>query len=765
MRWLLALLLGASVVAADAAENGNLARWRRGVGNQTDINPNPPDPPPGNPAADAGAKPIGTYVVTTLPGNEFYMSPGASGSCTSGSPCGTFSAAQSAASSGDSIVVNAGTYRAIGSSCVWSGGACAYTGQTTISKALTIAAAPNTTPVFNGAQDVTAGPWTTEGSLKYIAYSPIPVSDGSGITPGSTGSNMVGGGGGAGRFPDQVWIGATGSTELQQVTKKASVTDEQFYVDSTFTLAGTATVVSGSATITGSGTFFAADLVNGDSVTVAIAAGGAGSCTAQTANKIVSGTPTNTSLTFTTTMAFATTSLCKATVRRNGLHRLYITAAKLAAVVGASSTIEVCNKGNWLSLSATVAIKGISVIRYCNTPSRNGVVIVNNTADNSSFEDFSLIDFSVVGISVAGASSDLIDGVTFNRVTVDGGNWIGVNPTGYASDIAFHHFRCTGSDRFEEWTSAPGSGCIKFSRTYNLVVDFSLVANNRSSGIWMDQSVWNAVVCSNTVSNNGVTPGDNSFFFEISAKLVLCNNLFLAPSRNAAKLSASSEMVVWNNTFVGGSDAVGFYADSRSSVSAHCADPAFPFCNNSPNSDRWLASSPARDPTLDWMPRMSVFKNNIVINPTSAGLCGTIVTALCILTSNQKLLNSNGIGSDSTLQSMIHLADPARGIPQTQWNNNLYAFGTAGKIIVATPPTLSYTQAQLAAWTTYLAGAPVNIAGIDANSIADPTGTTYVDGLGEPTGLLDHDLAAAVPVDAILNLYLPPGTKRFGKNF
>ena len=257
-----------------AAGQGQFMRLR-GAAVTSDIAP-PIPVDPVSPSADAGPVLPLSYTVSALPGTEYYVATGGGGStCSSGAPCGTLAAAQTAASSDDSIVVRGGTYRTHGSSCTWSAGVCTYTSQTSITKRLTIACYPGETCIFDGAQDVTAAfaAGTVEGGNTWIAYSPIPVTDGSGTNFATSGSNLTGSVEGAGKFPDQAWIG---TAELQQVQLKSQVVAGKFWVDSTFPLANTVSVSStagtaGSAarrTVTGSGTAFTKVLVAGDSITV-----------------------------------------------------------------------------------------------------------------------------------------------------------------------------------------------------------------------------------------------------------------------------------------------------------------------------------------------------------------------------------------------------------------------------------------------------------------------------------------------------------------
>jgi hypothetical protein len=58
-----------------------------------------------------------------------------------------------------------------------------------------------------------------------------------------------------------------------------------------------------------------------------------------------------------------------------------------------------------------------------------------------------------------------------------------------------------------------------------------------------------------------------------------------------------------------------------------------------------------------------------------------------------------------------------------------------------------------------MAGAPVNLPGVDANG---RSGDSWVEADGTPAALLNHAEAIPIPAEADINLYLPAGTRHYG---
>ncbi len=155
-----------------------------------------------------------SYKLSSLTGTVRYVATNGSDSTGNGSkdkPYATVAKAYGASASGGSIVIRDGTYRQ---------------GYITIAaaKPVRIIAYPGETPIFNGSAPASSG-WASEGSLKYHSYTPMPVTDGSGVNF-TSGQNLAGDG--VGKYPDEAWAGGS---QLQQVLSKAAVTTGKFYVD------------------------------------------------------------------------------------------------------------------------------------------------------------------------------------------------------------------------------------------------------------------------------------------------------------------------------------------------------------------------------------------------------------------------------------------------------------------------------------------------------------------------------------------------------
>jgi hypothetical protein len=146
------------------------------------------------------------------------------------------------------------------------------------------------------------------------------------------------------------------------------------------------------------------------------------------------------------------------------------------------------------------------------------------------------------------------------------------------------------------------------------------------------------------------------------------------------------------------------------------------------------------------MPRIDLMLNNVVAYPTSNGYCGN--TVVCFL-------HTNGTAT-APLNTVIHKADAARGIPQTVIDGNVYANGTGVAVNAGGVGYLSHS-----AFGTGMAGSPVLIPGIDARG---KTGNTWVNPDGTPTSALSakNSEAAAVPTDSRINKYIPAGTRAYG---
>ncbi|MCA9601167.1 MAG: right-handed parallel beta-helix repeat-containing protein, partial [Myxococcales bacterium] len=416
-----------------------------------------------------------------------------------------------------------------------------------------------------------------------------------------------------------------------------------------------------------------------------------------------------------------------------GNSRLY-----LASSDASSNSIEASDKVEFLSVSGSNSvIEGLRITRYSNSANNYGVVRTNVGADHVVFRDVEVIDPAFISIMAAGSAGDITDGVVFEHVTIDGPNWMGLNAT-WVDNLVVDSVRFVGANRFGEFTTSPQSGAIKTSRCRYIKVFDSEFTGNRSHGIWFDQSNVDVDVAGNVIDDND----GSALFFEISDDLLLINNFIRSSGGNrAVKLAGSSGLKLVNNTIIGGADPIGIYTDNRSKPG--CADPNQALCSGSYSSDRRTAAT--RPATLDWMPRLDLMLNNIIVYPTATGYCGAS-TPFCVTSTNST--------ASAPIQTIIHGAEPGRGIPQTRMDGNVYANGAGSIVRVA-----SGNYSSVSAWTTAAAGSPISIGGLDANSKA---GNNLVSADGSATNALNHADAIALPTDADINQYLPAGTKHFG---
>ena len=412
--------------------------------------------------------------------------------------------------------------------------------------------------------------------------------------------------------------------------------------------------------------------------------------------------------------------------------RIYLMASDVA-----SGTVEVSNKDVFLSLySPNTIVQGLKITRYSNSANDYGIIKIYNTGDNTLLKNIYVADSAFIAINYMG-DSNLNLNSKLQNVTVTTSNWMGIGAL-YTDNLVLDGVSITNMNQFDEFTHSPQSGALKTSRTRYTKVINSEIAGNHSHGLWFDQSNVDVDVANNMIVDNL----GSGVFFEISDDLLLVNNYIRASgSARAVKLAGSSGLKLVNNTIIGGADTIGIYTDVRSIPG--CSLPSEPFCTTMYSSDRdSVRTLPA---TLDWMPRLDYMVDNIIAYPTGTGYC-SVPTTLCITSTNST--------ANAPIETIIHQADTARGIPQTYMNSNVYANGSNRIIHTATG---YYTT--ISTFRTAMAASPVSVSGLEANGLV---GNTYVNADGSATAALNHANALALPTDADINQYLPAGMKHYG---
>lgn len=402
--------------------------------------------------------------------------------------------------------------------------------------------------------------------------------------------------------------------------------------------------------------------------------------------------------------------------------RMYLTSSDAA-----KSSIEVSKYDQLFYIGApNTKLEGIRIRRYSDPAARYGVVTINASADGTKLTNVEILDSAEMASKVTGdgGAKNINQNVTFKNVTIDKSGWMGVNAN-YTDNFTMDAVKITNLNLDNEYNGSPQTGALKTSRSRYIKVLNSEFDNMNGAGLWFDQSNVDVDMANNTIKN----VSGASVFFEISDDLLMVNNYIESSGANAVEIVSSSGAKLVNNTLVGGKDPLGIYVDPR--AVAGCSTPNGGCTYIYANSD-WDTVRPIPS-TLDWMTKIDLLVNNVVVQKAAndSRYCGP--APICYMQTNK----TGHVG----LKDAIHKADPSRGIPQTFMDDNIYA--NVGQYAVRTQESGSYTN--VAAWSSFLAGSPVGISGLEVGSKSGSGWASTTD--GTPTAALAaiHNQATQIP--------------------
>lgn len=238
-------------------------------------------------------------------------------------------------------------------------------------------------------------------------------------------------------------------------------------------------------------------------------------------------------------------------------------------------------------------VRGIGIRRFATSVPHMGAVTVEKTG--VVFENVSITDNSTTGIAVGAGR------VTLRNVTSARNGLMGVSVV-YADGLTVTGLDASGNN-VERFKTAPVAGGMKVGRTRGVSVKQSTFRNNAGTGLWLDESVYNADLSGNAMTGNA----SHGVSAEISAKVRLVDNV-IADNRNfGVKVNNTSEVEIWNNTFSGNGRQINVVQDKRraSNQSTPGHDPRQPF----------------PDRTMTWVNGPVTVRNNIIASTSAAGNC------------------------------------------------------------------------------------------------------------------------------------------------
>jgi hypothetical protein len=268
--------------------------------------------------------------------------------------------------------------------------------------------------------------------------------------------------------------------------------------------------------------------------------------------------------------------------------RLYVGSDPTSKSVTASNQTQALNLR-----SSGITVRGIGIRRYA--PSVWHVGAITLEKPGITFENVRISEMATTGISVQSS------GATLRKVTVDNSGMLGIHGR-FADGLTLDRVSSTQNNR-ENFNIAPVSGGVKLGATRGITVVDSNFSDNYGHGFWEDMSVYNSVFRGTNFSRN---TGDG-LFLEISAKVIVGDSLFSGNKLDGIKVNNTSNVKIWNNTFVGNGRPLDLVQDFRRNTnrSDQAVDPR--------------VSWP--DPEMPWELDSVTVSNNVVALSTSAANC------------------------------------------------------------------------------------------------------------------------------------------------
>ncbi|MGJ1645358.1 right-handed parallel beta-helix repeat-containing protein [Clavibacter sepedonicus] len=181
-------------------------------------------------------------------------------------------------------------------------------------------------------------------------------------------------------------------------------------------------------------------------------------------------------------------------------------------------------------------VRGIGIRRYAPSVPDLGAVVVQ--ARNVTVENLVITDNATTGISITAT------GAKATALTVARNGMLGMHAN-YADGLRASRLLVADNDT-ERFNRAPVSGGFKITRSRDVDVKDSAILRNVGNGLWLDESVYDAVVSGNDVMDNS----GSGVAFELSATIAIVDNVVARNGEEGVWIDDTGHVDIWNNTFV-----------------------------------------------------------------------------------------------------------------------------------------------------------------------------------------------------------------------
>jgi trimeric autotransporter adhesin len=255
--------------------------------------------------------------------------------------------------------------------------------------------------------------------------------------------------------------------------------------------------------------------------------------------------------------------------------------------------VRASNKSKAFALQASgTVLRGIGVRDYATSLPQFGAISLE--APRITVEDLDVTGDATTGLFVGAADCVVRD------VTSTDNGMIGL----YANFA--DRLKVTGvisdHNNLQHFNQAPVAGGFKITSSRTISIVDSRFDDNLGSGLWFDESDYNATVARDTMSDNS----GHGLTMEISAKFVVAGDVMVNNRGNGINLNDTDDVQLWHNTVA--NNAIDFRAvqDNR-----RASDPSIPGHN---------AHRPANDPTMPWVVSAVTASDNVFSGSTTGEL-------------------------------------------------------------------------------------------------------------------------------------------------